>query len=72
MATGNSTEHLIDGSSENSISMSRHRPTFFTQLSGQTFYNNEYGQLGEEGMSEFFSMPELAISEESCPATSNL
>ncbi|KAF7707139.1 vascular endothelial growth factor receptor 3 isoform X2 [Silurus meridionalis] len=71
-AAGNSTEHLIDGSSENSTSISIHRPIFFSQLSGQTFYNNEYGQLAEEGMSEFFSMPELAMSEASCPATSNL
>ncbi|XP_058252672.1 vascular endothelial growth factor receptor 3 isoform X2 [Hemibagrus wyckioides] len=72
MAAGNSTEQLIDGSSENSTSISRHRPVFFSQLSGQTFYNNEYGQLAEEGMSEFFSTPELAMSEGCCPATSNL
>lgn len=72
MAAGNSTERLIDGSSENSTSISRHRPAFFSQLSGQTFYNNEYGQLAEEGMSEFFSTPELATNEGSCPATSNL
>ncbi|XP_026796479.1 vascular endothelial growth factor receptor 3 isoform X3 [Pangasianodon hypophthalmus] len=72
MAAGNSTERLIDGLSENSTSISRHRPAFFSQLSGQTFYNNEYGQLAEEGMSEFFLKPELAMSEGSCPATSNL
>ncbi|TST60378.1 Vascular endothelial growth factor receptor 3 [Bagarius yarrelli] len=72
LAAGNSTEQLIDSSSETSMSISRHRPVFFSQLSGQTFYNNEYGQLAEVGMSEFFSTPELAMLEGSCPATSNL
>lgn len=72
MTAGNSTEQLIDGLNENSTGISRHRPAFFSQLSGQTFYNNEYGQLAEEGMSEFFSTPELSMSEGSCPATSNL
>ncbi|KAI1898037.1 hypothetical protein AGOR_G00068200 [Albula goreensis] len=32
---------------------SRHRPPFLSQLSGQTFYNNEYGQLSEEGLCHF-------------------
>ena len=36
---------------------SRHRPPFLSQLSGQTFYNNEYGQLSEEGLCDFFSSP---------------
>ncbi|XP_062855741.1 vascular endothelial growth factor receptor 3 [Trichomycterus rosablanca] len=72
MAVGTSTERLIGGSSQN-LSMIRHRPPFFTQLSaGQTFYNNEYGQLAEESMGEFFSTPELTVLEGSCPATSNL
>ncbi|XP_035265281.1 vascular endothelial growth factor receptor 3 isoform X1 [Anguilla anguilla] len=35
----------------------RHRPPFLSQLSGQTFYNNEYGQLSEEGLCDFFSSP---------------
>uniref|UniRef100_A0A6Q2YYS3 Vascular endothelial growth factor receptor 3 n=1 Tax=Esox lucius TaxID=8010 RepID=A0A6Q2YYS3_ESOLU len=30
-------------------STSRERPVFLSQLSGQTFYNNEYGQLSEGG-----------------------
>uniref|UniRef100_A0A8C6NI94 Vascular endothelial growth factor receptor 3 n=1 Tax=Nothobranchius furzeri TaxID=105023 RepID=A0A8C6NI94_NOTFU len=33
------------------------RPTFFSQLSGQTFYNNEYGHLTEEGFCDFYSPP---------------
>ncbi|KAJ8247151.1 hypothetical protein GJAV_G00259330 [Gymnothorax javanicus] len=32
----------------------RHRPPFLSQLSGQTFYNNEYGQLSEEALCDFF------------------
>ncbi|XP_061089721.1 vascular endothelial growth factor receptor 3 isoform X1 [Conger conger] len=36
---------------------SRHRPPFLSQISGQTFYNNEYGQLSEEGLCDFFSSP---------------
>uniref|UniRef100_A0A7N8WQQ2 Vascular endothelial growth factor receptor 3 n=1 Tax=Mastacembelus armatus TaxID=205130 RepID=A0A7N8WQQ2_9TELE len=37
---------------------SRHHSNFFTQLSGQTFYNNEYGHLSEEGFCDFFSSPD--------------
>ncbi|XP_059201767.1 vascular endothelial growth factor receptor 3 [Centropristis striata] len=37
---------------------SRHCPNFFSQLSGQTFYNNEYGHLSEEGFCDFFSSPD--------------
>uniref|UniRef100_A0A673FK06 Vascular endothelial growth factor receptor 3 n=1 Tax=Sinocyclocheilus rhinocerous TaxID=307959 RepID=A0A673FK06_9TELE len=48
------------------------RPPFFSQLSGQTFYNNEYGQLSEEGVSDFFSSSDQAIYQGACPATSNL
>ncbi|XP_041653551.1 vascular endothelial growth factor receptor 3 isoform X1 [Cheilinus undulatus] len=44
-----------------------HRPHFFSQLSGQTFYNNEYGHLSEEGFSDFFSSPDA-----SCLASSNV
>ncbi|KAJ8396760.1 hypothetical protein AAFF_G00013590 [Aldrovandia affinis] len=33
------------------------RPPLLSQLSGQTFYNNEYGQLSEEGLCHFFSSP---------------
>ncbi|XP_062249513.1 vascular endothelial growth factor receptor 3 [Platichthys flesus] len=36
----------------------RHRPKFFSQLSGQTFYNNEYGHLSEDGFCDFFSSPD--------------
>ncbi|KAL6479974.1 hypothetical protein MHYP_G00110070 [Metynnis hypsauchen] len=72
-APGTSTEHLISNPSRtSSICSSRHRPAFFSQLSGQTFYNNEYGQLSEEGVCDFFSSPDLAVTEGSCPATSNL
>ncbi|XP_071779144.2 vascular endothelial growth factor receptor 3 [Centroberyx gerrardi] len=46
---------------------SRHRPAFLSQLSGQTFYNNEYGQLSEEGVCDFFSSPDAT-----CLASSNL
>ncbi|XP_067312883.1 vascular endothelial growth factor receptor 3 isoform X2 [Pseudorasbora parva] len=62
VSVGRSTEWLI--SSPSAITS---RPPFFSQLSGQTFYNNEYGQLSEEGVSDFFSS-----SDQSCPATSNL
>uniref|UniRef100_A0A8C1N078 Vascular endothelial growth factor receptor 3 n=1 Tax=Cyprinus carpio TaxID=7962 RepID=A0A8C1N078_CYPCA len=48
-------------------------PPFFSQLSGQTFYNNEYGQLSEEeGVSDFFSSSDQAIYQGACLATSNL
>uniref|UniRef100_UPI0037E9366A vascular endothelial growth factor receptor 3 isoform X2 n=1 Tax=Semicossyphus pulcher TaxID=241346 RepID=UPI0037E9366A len=46
---------------------SRHRPHFFSQLSGQTFYNNEYGHLSEEGFCDFFSTPDAP-----CLASSNV
>ncbi|KAM4586251.1 vascular endothelial growth factor receptor 3 [Fundulus diaphanus] len=36
---------------------SGHRPSFFSQLKGQTFYNNEYGHLSEEGFCDFYSSP---------------
>ncbi|XP_022607431.1 vascular endothelial growth factor receptor 3 [Seriola dumerili] len=48
-------------------SSSRHRPNFFSQLSGQTFYNNEYGHLSEEGFCDFFSSPDAP-----CLASSNV
>ncbi|XP_072519096.1 vascular endothelial growth factor receptor 3 isoform X2 [Salminus brasiliensis] len=67
---GTSTERLI--SSPSQTCSSRHRPAFFSQLSGQTFYNNEYGQLSEGGVCDFFSTPDLAMTKGSCPATSNL
>ncbi|KAM3867076.1 vascular endothelial growth factor receptor 3 [Diretmus argenteus] len=38
----------------------RHRPAFLSHLSGQTFYNNEYGQLSEEGVCDFFSSPDVS------------
>lgn len=46
---------------------SRHRANFFSQLSGQNFYNNEYGHLSEEGFCDFFSTPDA-----SCLASSNV
>ncbi|KAG5263725.1 hypothetical protein AALO_G00267910 [Alosa alosa] len=64
---GRSTERLIGASVHGS------RPPFLSQLSGQTFYNNEYGQLSEEGMGlDFFSVPDDLVSEGSGPASSNL
>ncbi|XP_007240771.3 vascular endothelial growth factor receptor 3 isoform X1 [Astyanax mexicanus] len=51
-AGGSSTERLISSSS---------RPLFFTQLSGQTFYNNEYGQLSED-LSDFLSTPDPTLT----------
>eukprot|EP00064_Thunnus_orientalis_P000127 superscaffoldBa00000006_g127 len=48
-------------------SSSRHCPNFFSQLSGQTFYNNEYGHLSEEGFCDFFSSPDAP-----CLASSNV
>ncbi|KAG7241880.1 hypothetical protein INR49_024850 [Caranx melampygus] len=48
-------------------SSSRHHPSFFSQLSGQTFYNNEYGHLSEEGFCDFFSSPDA-----SCLASPNV
>uniref|UniRef100_A0A8C7XBP3 Vascular endothelial growth factor receptor 3 n=1 Tax=Oryzias sinensis TaxID=183150 RepID=A0A8C7XBP3_9TELE len=46
-------------------SSSRLRPSFFNQLSGQTFYNNEYGHLSEEGFLDFYSSPN-APSDQGC------
>ncbi|XP_026135305.1 vascular endothelial growth factor receptor 3-like isoform X4 [Carassius auratus] len=70
-SAGRSTEHLM--SSPVMSSGSTLRPPFFSQLSGQTFYNNEYGQLlEEEGVSDFFSSSDQAVYEGACPATSNL
>uniref|UniRef100_A0A8D3A2B7 Vascular endothelial growth factor receptor 3 n=1 Tax=Scophthalmus maximus TaxID=52904 RepID=A0A8D3A2B7_SCOMX len=64
----NSTEPLTasHGSLGRSNSI-RHRPNFFSQLSGQTFYNNEYGHLSEEGFCDFFSSPDAP-----CLASSNV
>lgn len=69
---GRSTERLIGATSHGGGRLLR--PPFLSQLSGQTFYNNEYGQLSEEGMGlDFFSSPDdLVSSESSCPASSNL
>uniref|UniRef100_A0A673JGL6 Vascular endothelial growth factor receptor 3 n=1 Tax=Sinocyclocheilus rhinocerous TaxID=307959 RepID=A0A673JGL6_9TELE len=70
-SAGHSTERLISSPSTSS-SGSTLRPPFFSQLSGQTFYNNEYGQLSEEGVSDFFSSSDQAKYQGACPATSNL
>ncbi|KTG00662.1 hypothetical protein cypCar_00015956 [Cyprinus carpio] len=73
-SAGHSTERLISSSSMSSSgSGSTLHPPFFSQLSGQTFYNNEYGQLSEEeGVSDFFSSSDQAIYQSACLATSNL
>ncbi|XP_009306067.1 vascular endothelial growth factor receptor 3 isoform X1 [Danio rerio] len=72
--TGQSTERLISCPSVSSSGSGGGllRPVFFTQLSGQTFYNNEYGHLSEEGVSDYFSSSDQAVYKETCPATSNL
>ncbi|XP_059918813.1 LOW QUALITY PROTEIN: vascular endothelial growth factor receptor 3 [Gadus macrocephalus] len=65
MSTSRSTECLTGSQASTG---SRHRPGFHSQLSGQTFYNNEYGQLSEHGgVCDFFSS-----ADPTCPATSNL
>uniref|UniRef100_A0AAZ3SAC6 Vascular endothelial growth factor receptor 3 n=1 Tax=Oncorhynchus tshawytscha TaxID=74940 RepID=A0AAZ3SAC6_ONCTS len=64
-----STERLVVVESSGSSLSSRRRPAFLSQLSGQTFYNNEYGQLSEEGrVLDFFSSPD----DTRCLASSNL
>lgn len=71
MSSSSSTEPLT--ASQGSLGRSsvagssRHRPNFFSQLSGQTFYNNEYGHLSEEGFCDFFSSPDAP-----CLASSNV
>ncbi|KAM9834873.1 vascular endothelial growth factor receptor 3 isoform X2 [Syngnathus typhle] len=60
MSSSSSTEPLTasHGSyGRNFGSTSSTHANFFNQLSGQTFYNNEYGHLSEEGFcaSDFFS-----------------
>nr|XP_057919188.1 vascular endothelial growth factor receptor 3 isoform X2 [Doryrhamphus excisus] len=79
MSSSSSTEPLTSshgslGRSFGAIS-SRHCPNFFSQLSGQTFYNNEYGHLSEEGFcggggggGDFFS----PLNTPSCLASSNV
>ncbi|KAG7464860.1 hypothetical protein MATL_G00170170 [Megalops atlanticus] len=56
--TGRSTDRATGAAQT-----SRHRPPFLSQLSGQTFYNNEYGQLSEEGVCDFFSTPGEGVSD---------
>ncbi|KAL2077803.1 hypothetical protein ACEWY4_027307 [Coilia grayii] len=67
---GRSTERLIGSLAQGG----RPRPPFLSQLSGQTFYNNEYGQLSEEGVGlDFFSGPDDLLADGTCcPASSNL
>ncbi|XP_034739086.1 vascular endothelial growth factor receptor 3 [Etheostoma cragini] len=70
MGSSSSTEPLTasHGSlGRSSAGSSMHHPNFFSQLSGQTFYNNEYGHLSEEGFCDFFSSPDAL-----CPASSNV
>uniref|UniRef100_A0A3Q3H2H1 Vascular endothelial growth factor receptor 3 n=1 Tax=Labrus bergylta TaxID=56723 RepID=A0A3Q3H2H1_9LABR len=66
--SSSSTEPLTASQAHSSdVISSRHRPHFFSQLSGQTFYNNEYGHLSEEGFCDFFSSPDAP-----CLASSNV
>ncbi|KAM9850089.1 vascular endothelial growth factor receptor 3 [Aulostomus maculatus] len=69
MGSSSSTEPLTAsrGSLVRSVGSPRQCPNFFNQLTGQTFYNNEYGHLSEEGFSDFFSSPNTP-----CLASSNL
>ncbi|XP_040029735.2 vascular endothelial growth factor receptor 3 [Gasterosteus aculeatus] len=67
MGSSSSTEPLTASHGSLGRSSSRHHPHFFSQLSGQTFYNNEYGHLSEEGFCDFFSSPEAP-----CLASSNV
>ncbi|XP_055368489.1 vascular endothelial growth factor receptor 3 isoform X2 [Betta splendens] len=67
MGSSSSTEPLTASQGSPGRSCSRHRPNFFSQLSGQTFYNNEYGHLSEEGFCDFFSTPDAP-----CLASSNV
>lgn len=71
IGSSSSTEPLTASHSspgQNSSSSSyRQRPNFFSQLSGQTFYNNEYGHLSEEGFCDFYSTPDAP-----CLASSNV
>ncbi|XP_061642648.1 vascular endothelial growth factor receptor 3 isoform X3 [Phyllopteryx taeniolatus] len=72
MSSSSSTEPLTapHGSLGRSFgSTSSTRPHFLNQLSGQTFYNNEYGHLSEEGFcsSDFFSSTNAP-----CFASSNM
>nr|XP_033489350.1 vascular endothelial growth factor receptor 3 isoform X2 [Epinephelus lanceolatus] len=71
MGSSSSTEPLTAShgslSRSSGVGTSMHRPNFFSQLSGQTFYNNEYGHLSEEGFCDFFSSPDAP-----CLASSNV
>lgn len=69
VSSSSSTEPLTasHGSLGRSYDSARPRPNFFSQLSGQTFYNNEYGHLSEEGFCDFFSSPDVQ-----CLASSNV
>ncbi|KAL4649213.1 vascular endothelial growth factor receptor 3 isoform X1 [Arapaima gigas] len=50
----------------------RRQPPFLNQLSGQTFYNNEYGQLSEDGVCDFFSAPGNGVMDRACVGSSDL
>ncbi|XP_029297748.1 vascular endothelial growth factor receptor 3 isoform X2 [Cottoperca gobio] len=72
MGSSSSTEPLTAshgslGRSSGAGSSRQLHPNFFSQLSGQTFYNNEYGHLSEEGFCDFFSSPDAP-----CLASSNV
>lgn len=69
MDSSSSTEPLMasHASLDGNRGAFRHRPNFFSQLSGQTFYNNEYGHLSEDGFCDFFASPQAP-----CSASSNV
>uniref|UniRef100_A0A3P8T4G8 Vascular endothelial growth factor receptor 3 n=1 Tax=Amphiprion percula TaxID=161767 RepID=A0A3P8T4G8_AMPPE len=64
---GTVLKRLNSPGQSSSSSSYRQRPNFFSQLSGQTFYNNEYGHLSEEGFCDFYSTPDAP-----CLASSNV
>ncbi|XP_028669590.1 vascular endothelial growth factor receptor 3 [Erpetoichthys calabaricus] len=47
------------------------QPPYLCQLSGQTFYNNEYGQLCEDGLGDFFTVPGAGDSDTACLSASS-
>uniref|UniRef100_A0A8C5EVF7 Vascular endothelial growth factor receptor 3 n=1 Tax=Gouania willdenowi TaxID=441366 RepID=A0A8C5EVF7_GOUWI len=68
MGSSSSTEPLMASHNSLGQSSTSHRPSnIFTKLSGQTFYNNEYGHLSEEGFCDFCSAPNTHS-----PPTSNM
>lgn len=67
IGSSSSTEPLMASLGSLDRNSFRHHSSFFSQLSGQTFYNNEYGHLSEEGFCDFFASPDAP-----CLASSNV